>query len=77
MNSLAAWLNASQRSRVGVGMNRSARGEALSGPTDWILLCIKSYLLPLSRKQSLVNVIFVAKKVSKRAFPVLDLNSQA
>ena len=41
---------ASRRSRVGVGMNRSAREgkkcikSALSGPTDWILRYIKAYL---------------------------------
>ena len=37
------------RSRVGVGMNRSTRGgevySALSGPTDWILHCLQTYLI--------------------------------
>ena len=44
---IAAWLNAYKISRVGVRMNRSARGEVLSafsGSTDWILRYIKSGL---------------------------------
>ena len=44
----AAWLNVSQKSRVGIGMNSSTvmMGEmyrALSGPTDWILRYIKKH----------------------------------
>ena len=50
MNVIAAWLNASQSSRIGVGMNRSARGEVwsvLNGPTDWIPCYIRIYPLCL------------------------------
>ena len=39
---IAAQLNSFQRSRVDVGINKSASGEAisaLSGPTDWIHVC--------------------------------------
>ena len=45
---VAAWLNASQRSRNGLGMNRSARGEVystLSSPKDWIPCYIRTYFL--------------------------------
>ena len=40
-------LNASQKSRVGVVMNRSAKGEilnVLNSLTDWIPRCIRTYL---------------------------------
>ena len=47
-------VNASSRSRVGVGMNRYVREgkkcvRALSGPTDWILRYIQPTLLPFKR----------------------------
>ena len=38
---IAAWLNASQRSRIGVRMNWFARGLKLKA--DWTLSYIKSY----------------------------------
>ncbi len=44
---IAAWLNASQRSRDGIQSNRSAREKiksALSNPDDWILRYIRTYL---------------------------------
>ena len=47
---IAVWLNASQRSRVDAGMNKSARSEmssALIGPTGWILCYIKKHTLTL------------------------------
>ena len=44
---IVAWLNASRRSRVGVGINSSGSGEVmsvLSGPADGIPRYIRTYL---------------------------------
>ena len=38
------WLDASQRSRDGVRLNRSVREVKINGPEDWILRYIKTCL---------------------------------
>ena len=42
---IAAWLNASQRSRDGLGINRSEVQSALNSPKDWIPRFIRFYTL--------------------------------
>ena len=48
LREIAAWLDASQRSRDGLRLNRAAREysakSALSNAKDWILRCVRTHL---------------------------------